>query len=174
MAFAMTGQRGQAETRDVRLAMEDIGVIAKGRLVSRKRLRRILRQRRGEWEEQDGENEGEEDLDPDGEDETDESTESLEKLLNWFKGPQAAECRRVAGVASSASGALANGVVTGGLAEMNHRPAYVAEYVTSMVTSMIRLMKGLIQKELAKTNGIENGVGASDGVHDGISYYIES
>lgn len=134
MAFAITGQRGQADTRDVRLAMEDIGVIAKGRLVSRKRLRRILRQRRGEWEEEDGENE-EEDLDPDGEDESDESTESLEKLLNWFKGPQAAECRRVAGVASSATGALANGVVTGGLTEMNHRPTYVAEYVTSMAVS---------------------------------------
>jgi len=134
MAFATTAQCGEASIRDVRTAMEDIGVIAKGRLVSRKRLKRIIKERRGEWEE-----EYEEDSDPDGEDENDESTESLDKLLDWFKGPQAAECRRVAGVVSlpsTVAGGLVNGMVipTGGAlsGEMNFRPTYVAEHVTSI------------------------------------------
>src|SRR5579862_7545526 len=113
MSFALTGQRGEASIRDVRMAMEDIGVIAKGRLISRKRLRRIIKQRNGEWE-------------------SDESTESLEKLLDWFKGPQAAECRRVAGATSTSHTGLANGIGAGSAPEINHRHSFVAEYVTSL------------------------------------------
>ena len=128
MSFALTGQRGEASIRDVRMAMEDIGVIAKGRLISRKRLRRIIKQRNGEWESDDEHG----DSDPDGEDESDESTESLEKLLDWFKGPQAAECRRVAGATSTSHTGLANGIGAGSVPEINHRHSFVAEYVTSL------------------------------------------
>jgi histone H3/H4 len=120
MAFALTASRSEADIRDIRLAMEEVGVIAKGRLVSRKRVRRIIRQREGTYQpDQD-------DTDPDGEDDDDESTETLARLLNWFKGPQANECRRVAGVISG----YANGV--GGLpGEQSQRPTFVAEFVTS-------------------------------------------
>jgi transcription initiation factor TFIID subunit 3 len=120
MSFALTAGRTDPDTRDVRLAMEEVGIIAKGRLVSRKRLRRLVRQRAGEYEVD------EEDTDPDGEDEDDESTETLERLLNWFKGPQAAECRRVAGVSSG----LSSGV-NGLSGEHSQKPTFVAEYVTS-------------------------------------------
>ena len=89
--FALHAGRSEADIRDVRLAMEEIGLIAKGRLVSKKRVRRIARERVGLYESDEN------DMDPDGEDEDDESTETLGKLLSWFKGGQAAECRRVAG-----------------------------------------------------------------------------
>jgi len=105
--------------------MEEVGVIAKGRLVSRKRIRRfILEDEDEEWEPDP------EDTDPDGEDEDDESTETLARLLNWFCGAQAAECRRVAG-AGAAAGMAVNGVV-GISGELSQRPSFIAEYVTSM------------------------------------------
>ena len=102
--------------------MEQIGVIAKGRLVSRKRIRRFIHE-----DEDDGWRPDEEDTDPDGEDEDDESTETLARLLNWFKGAQAAECRRVAG---AGAGGLMNGVV-GIAGEQSQRPSFITEYVTS-------------------------------------------
>jgi hypothetical protein len=121
MTFALAAGRGEADIRDVRLALEDIGLVAKGRLVSKKRLRRIVRERAGEYESD------EDDTDPDGEDQDDESTESLGKLLDWFKGPQAAECRRVAGISTT----MPNGV-TAVSAEQSQRPSFIADYVTSM------------------------------------------
>jgi hypothetical protein len=124
MSFALHAGHTESNIRDIRLAMEEIGVIAKGRLVSKKRTRRIVRQRKGE--NVMDEDKDTEDSDPDGEDEDDESTETLERLLNWFKGSQAAECRRVAG----ASSGLMNGV-SGLSGESNQRPTFVAEYVTS-------------------------------------------
>lgn len=124
MSFALHAGHTESNIRDIRLAMEETGVIAKARLVSKKRIRRIVRQRKSEDVEM--EDEDEDNSDPDGEDEDDESTETLERLLNWFKGSQAAECRRVAG----ASSGLANGV-TGLSGESAQRPTFVAEYVTS-------------------------------------------
>ena len=122
MSFALHAGHTESNIRDIRLAMEDIGVIARGRLVSKKRIRRIVRKRKSE----EVEMEDEDDSDPDGEDEDDESTETLERLLNWFKGSQAAECRRVAG----ASSGMTNGVtgLSGGSAQ---QPTFVTEYVTS-------------------------------------------
>jgi transcription initiation factor TFIID subunit 3 len=120
MSFALIAGRTDPDIRDIRLAMEEVGIIAKGRLVSRKRLRRLVQQRAGEYEVD------EEDKDPDGEDEDDDSTETLERLLKWFKGPQAAECRRVAGVSSGPSSG-----VSGLSGEQNQMPTFVAEYVTS-------------------------------------------
>jgi transcription initiation factor TFIID subunit 3 len=127
MSYALIAGRTESDTRDIRLAMEEIGLIAKGRLVSRKRLRRIIRERAGDYEID------EEDTDPDGEDEDDESTETLERLLSWFKGPQAAECRRVAGVSSG----MSNGI-NGLSGEQSQKPTFVAEYVTSCSLSFIR------------------------------------
>lgn len=124
MAFALCANRAECSIRDVRLAMEELGLISRGRLVSKKRIRRILREQQGIHSDID-----ENDSDPDGEDESDQSTESLERLLNWFKGPQALECRRVAGVSST----LVNGAVLPG--ESSQRPTFVAEYVTSMSSS---------------------------------------
>jgi len=126
MSYALHAGHTECNVRDIRLAMEEIGVIAKSRLVSRKRMRRIVRQRRGE--DVDMEEEDEDDSDPDGEDEDDESTETMERLLNWFRGGQAAEIRRVAG----ASSGLMNGV-SGLSGEAGQKPTFVAEYVTSMV-----------------------------------------
>ena len=96
--------------------MQDIGIIAKNRLVSKKRVRRIARERDDEMDD----DQDEVDTDPDGEDEDDESTETLERLLNWFKGPQAAECRRVAGASSAG---LMNGV-TGLPGDHGQRPSF--------------------------------------------------
>jgi histone H3/H4 len=120
MTFALAAGRGEADICDVRVAMEDIGLIAKGRLVSKKRVRRIDRERRGVYESDD------DDTDPDGEDESDESTEALDKLLSWFRGSQAAECRRVAGVSSS----VINGV-SGVSVDHGQRQVLVPDYVTS-------------------------------------------
>ena len=132
MSLAIHAGRSESTIRDVRLAMEQIGVIAPGRLVSKKRVQRIVARRKRQQEEEDdgewGNGEEEEDIDPDGEDESDESTESLERLINWFKGAQAAECRRVAGEASSG---VMNGLA-GGFAGENGHTALVAEYITSM------------------------------------------
>ena len=121
MEFALAASRRDPNIRDIRLSMEEVGLIARGRLVSKKRARRIWRKRHGIHDEHD-----ENDSDPDGEDESDQSTESLERLLNWFKGPQAAECRRVAGVSA--------GVMNGPVAmpgDPSQRPSFIAEYVTS-------------------------------------------
>jgi transcription initiation factor TFIID subunit 3 len=123
MLFSLAAGRPEADIRDIRLAMQDVGIIAKSRLVSKKRVRRIARERDDEMDD----DKDEVDTDPDGEDEDDESTETLKRLLNWFKGPQAAECRRVAG----ASSAGLNGV-TGLPGEQVQRPSFVAEYVTSI------------------------------------------
>jgi transcription initiation factor TFIID subunit 3 len=123
MSYALHAGHTECNVRDIRLAMEEIGVIAKSRLVSKNRIRRIVRQRRGEDMDDDME---EEDSDPDGEDEDDESTESMERLLNWFRGAQAAETRRVAG----ASSGMMNGV-SGLSGEAGQKPSFVAEYVTS-------------------------------------------
>ena len=125
MSFALHAGHTESNIRDIRLAMEEIGVIAKGRLVSKKRIRRIVRQsKNGDVDMHEADED--EDSDPDGDDEDDESTETLERLLTWFKGSQAAECRRVAG----ASSGLANGI-TGLSGESAQRPTFVAEYVTS-------------------------------------------
>ena len=124
MFFSLAAGRPEADIRDVRLAMQDVGIIANSRLVSKKRLRRIVREHDDEMDI----DKDEMDTDPDGEDEDDQSTESLERLLNWFKGPQAAECRRVAGASSA-------GLMTGmaGLpGEQSQRPSFLAEYVTSI------------------------------------------
>jgi histone H3/H4 len=129
MSFALHSGHTECNVRDIRLAMEEIGVIAKGRLVSKKRIRRIVRQRREE-DGEEGSEDDEDDSDPDGEDEDDESTETMERLLNWFRGSQAAECRRVAG----ASSGLMNGVA-GLSGEASQRPTFVAEYVTSIPVS---------------------------------------
>lgn len=124
MFFSLAADRPEADIRDIRLAMQDVGIIAKTRLVSKKRVRRIARVRDDEMDD----DKDEVDTDPDGEDEDDESTETLKRLLNWFKGPQAAECRRVAGASSVG---LMNGV-TGLPGEPGQRTSFVAEYVTSM------------------------------------------
>jgi transcription initiation factor TFIID subunit 3 len=158
-SFTLAAGRPLSDIRDVRLAMEDLGIISKGRLVSKKRVRRIARERAGDINEDEDEGE---DTDPDGEDEDDESTETLERLLNWFKGPQATECRRVAGATSAG---FMNGV-TGLSGEQ--RPSFIAEYVTSNFHfGCWFLMLGLIQKELGKASGIENGTGVSEIVQDG-------
>jgi histone H3/H4 len=147
MTFALAAGRGEANTRDVRVAMEDIGLIANGRLVSKKRVQRIARERRGMYKS------GEDDTDRDGEDQSDESTETLDKLLSWFKGSQAAECRRVAGVSSSVTNGLNNLSV-----EHGQRQALVPDYVTSS-SLFFGLILGLIQNENGQENGMENGVG---------------
>lgn len=121
MFFALAAGRSEADIRDVRLAMEDLGVIAKGRLVSNKRARRIMQPLDSDYEVDEN------DSDPDGDDEDDKSTETLERLLNWFKGPQAAECRRVAGASSTE---ILNGF-TGLSGEQSLRPSFIAEYITS-------------------------------------------
>jgi transcription initiation factor TFIID subunit 3 len=121
MAFALAAGRPESTIRDVRLAMEEIGLLAKSQLVSKKRIGRVARQREGAHQVDEN------DTDPDGEDECDECAESLERLLNWFKGPQATECRRVAG----ASSGLMNGVT--GL-HGDQQPSFIAEYVTSINT----------------------------------------
>src|SRR5271155_4151439 len=123
MTYAHQAHRSESSIRDLHLAMEDIGVIAKGRLVSRKRIQRFIEEDEDEEWIPDPE-----DTDPDGEDEDDESTETLARLLNWFRGAQAAECRRVAG---AGTGGLMNGVV-GIAGEQSQRPSFIAEYVTSM------------------------------------------
>ena len=148
MTFALHAGHTECNVRDIRLAMEEIGVIAKSRLVSRKRVRRIVRQRRGE--DVDGD-EDEEDSDPDGEDEDDESTETMERLLNWFRGSQAAECRRVAG----ASSGLMNGVA-GLSGESSQRPTFVTEYVTS------NKARGIFSDLRFDTEGIGQGNGAGE------------
>jgi histone H3/H4 len=125
MTYAHQAHRPESSIRDVWLAMEEIGIIAKGRLVSRKRIRRFIQE-----DEDEGWEPNPEDTDPDGEDEDDESTETLARLLNWFKGAQAAECRRVAG-AGAVGGITVNGV--GGISgEQSQRPSFITEYVTSM------------------------------------------
>ena len=124
MSFALAAGRREADIRDVRLAMESIGVIAKGRLVSKKRVRRIVRERRGETTTVD-----EDDTDPDGEDEDNASTESLERLLAWFRGGQAAECRRVAGIGV---GGMSNGVVPMSPEQGRKQQSFVADYITSI------------------------------------------
>lgn len=126
--FTLAAGRSESDIRDVRLAMEDIGIIAKGRLVSKKRVRRIARNRRGMYDD-DEQEEAEDDTDDDGDDE---STETLERLLNWFKGSQAAECRRVAGATSAG---LMNGLTAAAGATLSgeHRPSFIAEYVTSTI-----------------------------------------
>ena len=133
MSLATHAGRSESTIRDVRLAMEQIGVIAPGRLVSRKRVRRIVAARKRQQDEGEWTNgEEEEDEDPDGEDESDESTESLERLVNWFKGAQAAECRRVAGEAGSG---VMNGIAAGFMGE-NGNTTLVAEYITSITLSL--------------------------------------
>ena len=109
--------------------MEDVGIIAKHRLVSKKRECRITRERDDEMDDDDEVV----DTDPDGEDEDDESTETLARLLNWFKGPQAAECRRVAGASPAG---IMNGV-TGLSGEQGQRPSFIAEYVTSIQNFLV-------------------------------------
>jgi transcription initiation factor TFIID subunit 3 len=119
--FANVCSRPEANIRDVTLALENVGMLVRGTLVSRKRLSRIVAVRKGEEVDSEG-------SDPEGEDEDDESTQSLERLLAWFRGPQAAECRRVAGVL----GADVNGITPSATGVDNHRPSYVAEYVGCM------------------------------------------
>lgn len=157
-SFTLAAGRPVSDIRDVRLAMEDLGIIAKGRLLSKKRVRRIAKERVDDMNDDEDEDE---DTDPDGEDEDDESTETLERLLNWFKGPQAAECRRVAGATSAG---FMNGVT--GLS--GERPSFIAEYVTSNFhPGRWFLILGLIQKELVKASGTENGTGVTEVVQDG-------
>ena len=124
MFFSLAAGRPEADIRDIRLAMQDVGIIAEGQLVSKKRVRRIARERHDEMDD----DKDEVDTDPDGEDEDDQSTETLERLLNWFKGLQAAECRRVAGASSAG---LMNGV-TGLSGEHGQRSSFISEYVTSI------------------------------------------
>jgi histone H3/H4 len=155
--FALQAGRSEADIRDVRLAIEEVGLIAKGRLVSKKRVRRIARERVGLYESD------EDDMDPDGEDEDDESTETLGKLLSWFKGGQAAECRRVAGVSNTMNG------VTALSADHGLRQAFVPDYVTSSSLSLL-LILGLIQKETGQEMALEHGVGGLEGQQEGISF----
>jgi len=132
MSFSLAAARPDAEIRDVCLAMEELGIIAKRRLVSRARIRRMERRAREfdfdedmDVDEVDGEAVDDED------DEDDESTETLRRVLNWFKGPQAAECRRVAGAGSIE---LMNNF-PGIPMEQSQRASFIAEYVTSMILS---------------------------------------
>jgi histone H3/H4 len=119
MLFALAAGREEVSIRDARMAMEELGVIAKGRLVSRKRLKRIAQERQGVYDSD------EDDTDPDGEDDDDESTETLRRLLNWFKGPQASECRRVAGASSGMLNGIAEGIGD------HTKPSFSTEYLTS-------------------------------------------
>ena len=123
MSYAYQSHRPESSIRDVRLAMEEIGVIGKGRLVSRKRIKRFVQEDEdADWKPDP------EDTDPDGEDDDDESTETLVRLLNWFRGAQAVECRRVAG---AGAGGLTNGVVRVS-GDFSQRPSFLTEYVTSI------------------------------------------
>lgn len=128
MFFSLAAGRPNPEIPDICLAMEDLGIIAKQRLVSKAKIRRMERTRRAL---------GSDDMDVDEEgegiddDDDDESTETLRRVLNWFKGPQAAECRRVAGAGSME---LMNNF-PGISMEQSQRPSFIAEYVTSMVSS---------------------------------------
>ena len=152
--FAELSSRSECHIRDVRLAMEDIGIIQRGRLISRKKLKKIERYRNEYSDEDEDEDEDEEDNDPDGEDEYDESYESLELLLVWFKGSQAAECRRVAGVGgTNVTIDIATTTVTNGTSTIdNQKPSFVAEYVSCMCLLFSFLILALIQKELGKVS----------------------
>jgi transcription initiation factor TFIID subunit 3 len=125
MSFSLAAGHPDADIRDICLAMEDLGIVAKQRLVSKRRIRRMEGTRRNIYDERmdvDEEEEGDEDEDED------DSSETLRRVLNWFKGPQAAECRRVAGAGSIE---LMNNF-PGISMEQSQRPSFIAEYVTSM------------------------------------------
>src|SRR5271169_3313686 len=50
MFFSLAAGRPEVDIRDIRLAMQDIGIIAQSRLVSKKRARRIARERDDEMD----------------------------------------------------------------------------------------------------------------------------
>jgi transcription initiation factor TFIID subunit 3 len=122
MSFSLAAGHPDADIRDICLAMEDLGIVAKQRLVSKRRIRRMEQARRDVDDEEMEVDEEDEDEDED------ESSETLRRVLNWFKGPQAAECRRVAGAGSIE---LMNNF-PGISMEQSQRPTFIAEYVTSM------------------------------------------
>jgi transcription initiation factor TFIID subunit 3 len=122
MSFSLAAGHPDADIRDICLAMEDLGIVAKQRLVSKQRIRRMEQAKRDVDDEEMEVDEEDEDEDED------ESSETLRRVLNWFKGPQAAECRRVAGAGSIE---LMNNF-PGISMEQSQRPTFIAEYVTSM------------------------------------------
>jgi transcription initiation factor TFIID subunit 3 len=122
MSFSLAAGHPDADIRDICLAMEDLGIVAKQRLVSKRRIRRMEHAKRDVDDEEMEVDEEDEDEDED------ESSETLRRVLNWFKGPQAAECRRVAGAGSIE---LMNNF-PGISMEQSQRPTFIAEYVTSM------------------------------------------
>jgi transcription initiation factor TFIID subunit 3 len=99
-AIAERSNRSQAELCDVRMAMEDVGL-----------LRPIVlfgAEARGEdGRAGDG---GEQEEDEEDEDE-DEDCAAVDALVEWFRGPQAAEMRRVAGVGTPKGDEWAGGML---------------------------------------------------------------